>query len=368
MVQDVEIALSNTILSNKQQADLQEIGDGCRNVLTEIEKTIEKYTELRPNQGMGKNALKRVWKRLKWDPDDIHSLRIRLSSNVALLNAFSGHITQGNIAKLVQYQDSRERQTILDWLSPVSAYTTQQNHYKSRRQTGTCQWLLESPEFQTWVTKPKQTLFCPGIPGAGKTFLTSALIEELQARFGSNSDIGIAYFFCNYQQIEEHRLERLLACLLRQLVQGQQFTPHSLKILYDQHSGIGTRPSISEIYEALQSVCGSFSRLFVVIDALDEYQSSDGSRTRILDEIFELQDRSCLNFFATSRFIPEILRKFECKPSLEIRARRHDVMRYLRDHMTRLPSFVLRSAELQEKIIFDITEAAGGMLVHTIYL
>ncbi|KAJ5899947.1 hypothetical protein N7495_004691 [Penicillium taxi] len=182
------------MLSNKQRAELQEIADGCQNFLTEIEKTIESYMELKLNQGVGKNAVKRVWKRLKWELDEIHSLRSRLSSNIILLNAFNGHITQGNITKLVQYQDCRERRAILDWLSPVSAYATQQNDYKSRRQTGTGQWLLESPEFRTWVMNPKQTLFCPGIPGAGKTILTSAVIEELHARFGNNSDIVLHIF------------------------------------------------------------------------------------------------------------------------------------------------------------------------------
>jgi hypothetical protein len=38
-----------------------------------------------------------------------------------------------------------------------------------RKHGGVGQWLLSSNEFQGWLNQNKQTLFCPGIPGAGKT-------------------------------------------------------------------------------------------------------------------------------------------------------------------------------------------------------
>ncbi|KAL2014315.1 hypothetical protein VTN00DRAFT_1840 [Thermoascus crustaceus] len=362
VVQDVEIDLSSKELSSQQKTELQEIAQSCRNVLTEIERTVDSYRELKTNHDMRRNTVKRVWKRLKWEPDDIHNLRNRISSNISLLNAFNGRITRSSVTNLVQHQDNQERQAILDWLSPVT-YATQQSDNISRRQPGTGQWLLDSPEFQAWVVMPKQTLFCPGIPGAGKTILTSIVVEELYARYGNNSDIGIAYLYCNFQRHHEQRLKDLLASLLKQLAQGQPSLPDSVKMLYDQHRIKGTRPSIDEMSRALHLVSSHFSQLFIVIDALDECQISDGSRTRILDEIFSLQAKYSLNFFATSRFIPEITARFENKPSQEICASRQDVMRYLRGHLARLPSFVSRSPELQDEITVGIAEAADGMFL-----
>lgn len=71
-----------------------------------------------------------------------------------------------------------EHQVILEWLTPID-YAPQQNDFISRRQEGTGKWLLNSNEFQEWTSQSKRTLFCPGIPRAGKTIITSIVIEYL---------------------------------------------------------------------------------------------------------------------------------------------------------------------------------------------
>ena len=106
-----------------------------------------------------------------------------------------------------------------------------------------------------------------------------------------------------------------------------------------------------------------YSRVFIVIDALDECRLSDGSRTRLLSELFALQANSGANFFATSRFIPEITEKFEGSPSLEIHAREEDVRRYLGSRISNFPAFVQRNADLQEEIKTKIVKAVDGMYI-----
>ena len=90
-------------------------------------------------------------------------------------------------------------------------YAPQQNDYIRRRQPGTGQWLLDSAEFQRWLYTGKQTLFCPGIPGAGKTILTSIVVDELTTRFGNDRIIGIAYVYCNFRRQHEQKADDLLA-------------------------------------------------------------------------------------------------------------------------------------------------------------
>jgi hypothetical protein len=104
---------------------------------------------------------------------------------------------QEGVNKLLRVQHDQEHQTILKWLIPVD-YASQQRDYIKRRQLGTGQWLLDSEEFQTWLKTEKQTLFCPGIPGAGKTIITSIVIDDLFAKFQNDVSVGIAYIFCNY--------------------------------------------------------------------------------------------------------------------------------------------------------------------------
>src|SRR6266536_6058887 len=97
---------------------------------------------------------------------------------------------------LIRLQNDQERRTVLDWLTPID-YAPQQSDFISRRQGGTGQWLLNSDEFQNWVNQRSQTLFCPGIPGAGKTMITSIIVDHLCTKFQNDASVGIAYLYCN---------------------------------------------------------------------------------------------------------------------------------------------------------------------------
>ena len=210
---------------------------------------------------------------------------------------------------------------------------------------------------------PKKTLFCPGIPGAGKTILTAITIDDLTMRFQSEVDIGIAYLYCNFRRQDEQKADHLLASLLKQLSQERTPLPDSVKTLYEKHKDQRTRPSFDEISRTFQSVAIMFSKVFFVIDALDECRTTNGCRTRLLTEIFLAQAKSRANVFATSRFMPEVTEKFKGCISLEIRAGEEDVRRYLEGHMFRLPGFVVRSPKLQEEIKTNIIKAVDGMYV-----
>jgi Cdc6-like AAA superfamily ATPase len=218
------------------------------------------------------------------------------------------------------------------------------------------------PEFQDWVTTGN-TLFCPGIPGAGKTILTSVVVKELTTRFQNDKSIGIAYLYFNFRRQEEQRTQDLLASLLKQLTQGQSFFADSVKSLYNNHRDKNTRPSVDEISKTLQSVVALYSRVFIIVDALDECQVSNGCRIRFLSEIFNLQEKRQASLFVTSRFIPEFDEKFKESMRLEIRASNQDVRRYLDSRMSQLPGCVLRSLELQNEIKAEIIKAVHGMYV-----
>jgi hypothetical protein len=282
----------------------------------------------------------------------------RISTNIGFLNAFNGRLTRDNLAKLVQHQEDQGRQTVLNWVTPIDC-APQQNDFIARRQEGTGQWLLDSVEFQTWLKTNKQTLFCPGIPGAGKTIITAIVIDDLTTRSQNDSRIGIAYLYCNFRRKDEQKAQDLLASLLKQLSQERPSLPNSVKALYDQHTDKRTRLSFEEISRALYSVATMYLRVSIIVDALDECQPSKGCRTTFLTEIFNLQAKSRANIFTTSRFIPEITERFEGSMSLEIRASKHGVRRYVNDHMSHLSSFVGRSPDLQEEIKAEIVKAVN---------
>ena len=268
--------------------------------------------------------------------------------------------------RLHERQDNREsreeHQAILDWLTPID-YITQQSDFISRRQAGTGQWLLDSAEFQNWIGIEKKTLFCPGIPGAGKTILTAIVIDDLITRFANDPTIGIAYIYCNFRRQDEQKTSNLITSLLKQLTQGLSSLPDSVKSLYNSHKDKRTRPLFDDILRTLQSVASIYSRIFIIVDALDECQVSNGCRMRFLSEMFSLQAKCQASIFATSRFIPEIDEKFKESIRLEIRASKQDVQRYLDGHMLQLPGCVLRNSKLQDEIKAEIINAVNGMYV-----
>ncbi|EGU71751.1 hypothetical protein FOXB_17740 [Fusarium oxysporum f. sp. conglutinans Fo5176] len=265
-------------------------------------------------------------------------------------------------------QLNKEHQAILDWLIPVD-YGTQQSDYFGSRQKGTGQWLLESTEYRDWRVVNGKTLFCPGIPGAGKTIASSIIINDLHNKLSGNPSLGIGYIYCNFQRQKEQNINDLLASLHKQLSRSWRCLPESVKLLYDKHEKNGTRPLVEELSAALQSVVQSYEKVFIVIDALDECQTLDGCRGKLLSESFRLQSRFTVNFCATSRPISDITSIFKRASCLVIRATKDDVALYLEKHIGTLWSVVKSNAGIQGEIKTGISDAVDGMfLLAHVYL
>lgn len=254
--------------------------------------------------------------------------------------------------------DREEDVKILDWLTTID-YGPQQSDYFQRQELGTGQWLLHSEEFQAWIATSKQTLFCQGMPGAGKTILTSAVVHYLDSTF-HNMNVGIAYVYCNFRRKHEQGTADLLASILKQLAETQVALPESVRELYQKHKNKRTRPSLDELCETLHSVIiSSYMRVFVIIDALDECQTTGNCRAKFLSQIFKLQSDCDINIFATSRVIPEIAEKFKESKMVEIRAHDDDVKKYLDSQISHSGLEIL--ALCRETITTEITKAVQGM-------
>ncbi|KAM3502736.1 hypothetical protein MY10362_004646 [Beauveria mimosiformis] len=264
-----------------------------------------------------------------------------------------------------------EDDKILNWLTPTPIdYGSQYSDLLKVRQLGTGQWFLESTQYQTWLATQKQTLFCPGIPGAGKTILASIAISDLFHRFERVKDVGIAYIYCNFQSQEKQKIDHLLASLLRQLAQRWPYLPQEVKFLYDNHKVKQTKPSVDEISNALQSVARLYSRVFIVIDALDECETE--CRSTFLSQMFSLQAGTTANILATSRPIRTIEKDFKGRSDMvKISARDEDVERCLDNDMKTLPLLGKDNEGLSEKSKQDlrtkirttIVEGVNGMFL-----
>ncbi|KAJ3547601.1 hypothetical protein NM208_g1444 [Fusarium decemcellulare] len=224
------------------------------------------------------------------------------------------------------WNDKSEREVILDWLTRVD-YASQQNDFIHQREPGTGQWFLKSEKFRTWLKEPKAALFCPGMPGAGKTITTAIVIDHLYSEFENDSSTGIAFIYVSFQRRDEQGAGQLLASLLRQLARGLSPLPKVLESLYKKHETRKARPSIEELSQTLQAVIRLYSTTFIIIDALDECQTDD--RKTFLSDIGILRNQTTANIFITSRPDLSLEGQLEGFSVQEICAHDDDVMSYI---------------------------------------
>lgn len=280
-----------------------------------------------------------------------------ISVTSELSRAIKDEITQVRV-----HIDSTEQRSLLEWISPTN-YPAQQSDIINRRQKGTGQWFLDSLEVAKWRSEAKATLFCPGIPGAGKTMVAAIAIDSLLKPIQDTS-VGVAYIYCNYKDQKEQDVTSILAAILKQLVQGQPSLAEPLARLHKQHAQNGTRPSADEIFTALQSIISDLPTVYIVIDALDECRNSDGTRRGLLARIRGLQSKADVRFLATSRLLPDIVDEFKDSRRLEVRASDEDVRRFVVGQVHRLPHCIQRKHELQMLVQDKIAESVDGMCVY----
>ncbi|OBT85043.1 hypothetical protein VE02_07148 [Pseudogymnoascus sp. 03VT05] len=270
-------------------------------------------------------------------------------------------VITNTVRSLQENQVSEQYRVITDWLSSTD-FPAQQSDFIGRRQEGTGQWFTVSREFTNWLQGTKQDLFCPGIPGAGKTMIAAIAVDHIWKAF-QGDNVGVAYIYCNYKRQETQTTTDLLAAILKQLVQERPLYGESVSTLYRLHTDRRTRPSLDEICTALDSVLNNYSKAYIVIDALDECSDGDGTRSELLTILRRLQAKTDTRLMVTSRFVSRIEQSFEGSLMLEIRASEADVKRYVTGQLHRLPMCIQRDPELQGETQDGIVLAVDGMFL-----
>ncbi|KAJ0157078.1 Uncharacterized protein HZ326_0782 [Fusarium oxysporum f. sp. albedinis] len=141
------------------------IVDVCTRLLEEIQTVLLKYHALDDKNGKAR----KIWKRLRWEPDDVKDMRQRLTSNIVLLSTINDTLN-GSRRALISFMTSMKTRT-------------QHKDVLTRIQSGT----------------GKCTLFCPGLPGGGKTVIAASIIDDLLYKFETEDRLGVALIYCSYK-------------------------------------------------------------------------------------------------------------------------------------------------------------------------
>ncbi|KAN0080897.1 hypothetical protein V8E54_004101 [Elaphomyces granulatus] len=263
------------------------------------------------------------------------------------------------VSSLHSTQEGEYRRELLGWLSPID-YAGLQSDTLRKRQAGTGEWFLKSTPFIEWLEGKKKTLFCPGIPGTGKTMIASIVVDHLKTSF-PDDETGHAFLYCIYKRQENQEVDNLLASLLGQLALWKKsIIPEVIREWYNKHLK-GGNPGLSrnEIRGALCSIIRTYSRTFIIIDALDECKT-DQIRNELLSEIYKLQEGSDVRLMVTFR--PSIEPESPSSMAkLEIRAYKEDIEQYLGSRIPELRTVVQKNNELQHKIRDRISALVDGI-------
>jgi hypothetical protein len=199
---------------------------------------------------------------------------------------------------------------IYRWLSP-SDPSTNFNKALQQRQEGTGLWILQSSLFTKWHSQQNSFLWLHGIPGCGKTILSSTIIEHL---VDTHPDLLLLYFYFDFTDASKQTLDNVIRSLISQLYHKRKDTRKLLDSLFSSCNE-GYRPTSESLCEVFLQMISQAQEIYIVLDALDECRTRKGPLSEgLLTWIESLQDLKQRNvhLLVTSRpehDIESVLRK-----------------------------------------------------------
>ncbi|RMZ47393.1 NACHT and Ankyrin domain protein [Aspergillus flavus] len=157
----------------------------------------------------------------------------------------------------------------------------------NRRLKETCQWIFSHSEYRRWLLGSFKTLYCVGPPGAGKTFLSSVIIDSLQKTF-TTPDVATIFIFC--QEEKEQTSSDLLRDILAQLVYRKRSMSYATSSLYHAEAMSKGRASPKAYQNAIRAEVNRFSKVFFIVDGLDMFSDKE----RILSRLQKLPEHAQL--------------------------------------------------------------------------
>ncbi|KAL8875500.1 MAG: hypothetical protein Q9198_006153 [Flavoplaca austrocitrina] len=271
---------------------------------------------------------------------------------------------------ILKIQLSHEQKNALAWFSRVDP-ASKHRAFARERQDGTGMWLFDLPQMIRWLEGRKTALWVYGIPGAGKTTLSTLVVDEVLNRKRSNS-IGTAYFYVRHNNQETHRVSNILGSLICQLSCQNPDALAEFMDLHAQHHGPHTAwsssvppPTDEELEERLQSISSHFSETYIMIDGLDECGPKfDANRTLLIDVLASLNDarEGSIRVLVFSRDEYDIRQKFAVArfDTVSVAASSADLRLFANAWLGKLE---IQNDDLRMDIVDTLVDKAKGMFM-----
>ena len=226
-------------------------------------------------------------------------------------------------------------------------------------------WLIDSEPFRQWIESPNAKLWLSGIPGAGKTVLAGLITQQALQLASMTESYGACFFFCDYQDPTSHPLVNIISSLTSQLARQND---EAFEILETYHKslhptrGMPKSPDEQRIKEIFLEMADTFTRVYVVIDGLDEC-GMDPSIVIGLNSL--VTSSSAVSMAILSRDELHIQERLEVSfEHIEIAALSGDIQLYVAGELeTRIQDrrLKIRKVGLKDEVLIRLVNGAKGM-------
>ncbi len=288
--------------------------------------------------------------------------------------------TAQNISEIQDRLHQDQRREVLHWLSTIPCESQHQEAYK-RVLRGTGSWLLEHQEFLKWQKSSSSEIFwCHGIPGAGKSAMTSIVVQTMleQQNTASAKSPPLAYFYCSKRDADPRNAdpEEILRALLRQLTGRDVRLPmrgsvaqeyQRRKEQADERGGQTPSLGMEEIVAHILNITAD-DPVILIVDALDEIDDiKRGDLFDALDQIVQ-QSHNVVKIFLSSRNDGDIVDRFDhcSNVRMDEGLNRDDINHFVLHEVDQAikSKKLLRgrvTSRLREEIISTLCSGAQGM-------
>ncbi|KAL8792029.1 MAG: hypothetical protein Q9195_005370 [Heterodermia aff. obscurata] len=268
--------------------------------------------------------------------------------------------------KMFEMCINQEEDKVLQRISPVDPAAKLQA-FRRDRQDGTGTWLFNLPEMMHWLDISNEALWIYGIPGAGKTILSTLVVDEVLSRKRSES-IGTAYFYIRHDDTESHKPWNVLGSLISQLARQSSTALAYAMDSYTQSPSRyhdGTWAESHNLDPLLHKILEAFASVYIMIDGLDECGSIfDKNRKVLINTVSELHhiQQCSIRTLVFSRDEHDIRKQLSVTGfrNVSIAATSADLRLFTNAW---LPSLEIQSERLKIEIVDSLVEQANGMFM-----
>jgi hypothetical protein len=155
------------------------------------------------------------------------------------------------------------------------------------------------------------------------------IIALCKADHNNSPLVGLAYIYCDYKNQANQSVEAVIRSLIRQLIESQTPLVTRLEDFLEETADISV--DAGEYAKFLASLIQTFSRVYIVIDALDEFSSLDRIRRSLVKVLISLTNRLDVNcyLFLTSRPSEDVKEMFRTDAEISIVPSTQDISSYV---------------------------------------